>query len=187
MKKLLLLCFTLLLLIGCKKDNDTNKEYSIWVEGFTAFLPDSEYENASVRFLFFKADNGETFKVESKTFDGTISEYQSLKDETFSLLEENKISLTDGTIVSAYKVSSDRYKPHHIMLPMGRYYVCAIYTGTNAGYMWLYSTKYTGKYYEVKAQSDQPSITVVFPCDRNRYGYTKWVTYNEKFDYDFTF
>ncbi len=179
------LCFT-----SCSKDNTPKQEQELWLNGYTAFTPTSDYEMNSVKFIFFSANKGEEFLVESKSFDGTISEYQSLQDDTFSLLTDNKIKLKSGSIAPAVDSKyisgeSDRYGT--ITLPIGRYYVCAIYQGQKDGYKWLYSTKYTGKYIDVVEHSNPPTVSVVFPCDRNRYGYTKWVSVNEKFYYDFNF
>ena len=190
MKRLILICCSLALFARCTKEDDANKEQEIWVKGYTAFSPTSTYENASVEFLFFNADNGEVFNVDSKIFDGEIYEYQSVEDETFSLLKNGKLSTTNGTVVEAYKIAiasqlSDTYTK--IILPIGRYYICAIYQGRTDGYWCLYSKKYTGMYFDVTPQSNPIDISVVFPCDLHRYGYIEWCKWGESFDYDFSY
>ena len=189
MERLILLCCSLALLVGCTKEDDAKKEQEIWVKGYTAFLPTSTYESASVEFLFFNADNEEVFKVDSKIFDGEIYEYQSIEDETFSLLSNGKLSMTDGTIVEAYKIVrasqlSDAYT--NLILPIGRYYICAIYQGRTDGYWCLYSKKYAGMYFDVKSKYNPIDISVVFPCDLHRYGHIEWCKWGDSFSYDFS-
>lgn len=188
--KVIFTLITICLLFSCSKDDAPKEEQELWMNGYTVFTPTSDYEVSSVKFIFFSANKGEEFFIESKAFDGTISEYQSLQDETFSLLSDNKIKSKSGSVISAFDskfVSGESGKYGTITLPIGRYYLCAIYQGQKDGYKWLYSTKYTGKYIDVTEQYNPMAISVVFPCDRNRYGYTKWVSWNEKFDYDFNF
>lgn len=192
MKKLTLFALAFALLTSCSSNDDEgNKDVQeIWLNSYTAFTPQSDYEQTSAEFYFFPANNGEEFITERKTFNGTISEYQSLKDETFDLLNQGQIKLNNGEIIKAsystYVSSSDtKYKS--IFLPIGRYFVAAIYKGAKNGYLWLYSTKYAAKYYDVKEAYNPLSLDVVFPCDINHYGLIDWVSWNEKFNYDFHF
>lgn len=192
MKKFTLFALALVFLASCGSDDDEkgNGIQEIWLNSYTAFTPQSDYEQTSAEFYFFSANNGEEFITESKRFNGTVSEYQSLKDETFDLLNQGQIKLNNGEIIkasySAYVSSSDtKYKS--IFLPIGRYFVAAIYKGAKNGYLWLYSTKYAAKYYDVKEAYNPLSLDVVFPCDINHYGLIDWVSWNEKFNYDFHF
>lgn len=192
MKKFILFILAFTFLTSCgSNDNEGDKDIQeIWLNSYTAFTPQSDYEQTSAEFYFFPANSGETFLTESKTFNGTMSEYQSLKDETFDLLNKGQIKLNNGEIIkashSAYVLSSDtKYKS--IFLPIGRYFVAAIYKGIKDGHSWLYSNKYAVKYYDVKETYNPPVIDVVFPCDITHYGLIKWVSWGEKFDYDFHF
>jgi hypothetical protein len=191
MKKKLLFLMLVAALISCTKEEDVNNSsQDIWLKGYTALQPSSSYETATVKFLFFSANNGETYKTEAKSFDGSIAEYQELHDETFDLLQNGKMMLTNGNTVDAVATkyamkTSSTYET--LTVPVGKYFVVAIYADSKNGYLWLYSTKYTGMYYDVKSAYNPPSISVVFPCDRNRYGHIKWTQWHEKFDYEFTF
>ena len=105
-------------------------------------------------------------------------------------MNKGQIKLNNGEIIeasySAYVSSSDtKYKS--IFLPIGRYFVATIYKGAKNGYLWLYSTKYAAKYYDVKEAYNPPALDVVFPCDISHYGFINWVSWNEKFNYDFHF
>ena len=137
-------------------------------------LPLNLIMNKPVRnFTFFPPITARNLSLKEKHLNGTISEYQSLKDETFDLLNQGQIKLNNGEIIkasySAYVSSSDtKYKS--IFLPIGRYFVAAIYKGAKNGYLWLYSTKYAAKYYDVKEAYNPLSLDVVFPCDINHYG-----------------
>lgn len=144
----LFLCLTLMASCSSEDNGEGSNTQEIWLNSYTAFTPQSDYEQANAEFYFFPANGEETFITESKTFDGTISEYQSLKDETFDLLNKGQIKLNNGETIkasySAYVSSSDtKYKS--IFLPIGRYFIAAIYKGAKDGYFWLYSTKYAAK------------------------------------------
>lgn len=192
MRKFTLFVLGIFLLSSCGNDDkEENRDVQeIWLSSYTAFTPKSDYEQTSAEFYFFSAKNNEKFITESKTFNGTISDYQSLNDETFNLLNKGEIKLNTGQIVksdhSAY-ISSSATKYTSISLPTGRYFVVAIYKGAKDGYLWLYSTKYAAKYYDVKGTYNPPALDVVFPCDITHYGLINWVSWNEKFDYDFHF
>lgn len=134
-------------------------------KGLYCIFTNINLRKCQCRILIFNADNEEVFKVDSKIFDGEIYEYQSIEDETFSLLSNGKLSMTDGTIVEAYKIVrasqlSDAYT--NLILPIGRYYICAIYQGRTDGYWCLYSKKYAGMYFDVKSQYNPIDISVVF-------------------------
>lgn len=191
-KTFLLLMVFLASFSGCGKDEDGSgkAEQEIWIGGYTALSNDLSYKWNSVEFLFFEANNGEVFKEERHSFNGTISDYQSITDDIFNSLCDGYATLKDGTKIRAVKskltsILSDKYESIH--LPVGRYYVVAIYQGNKDGYLWLYSNKYTGKYYEVKSQYNPPVLDVVFPCDKSRYGFIDWVSSTDKFDYEFVF
>lgn len=189
-KTFLLLIIFLASFSGCSKDDDSSEKsvQEVWMSGYTAFSSNSQYEHNSVKFLFFEANNGESFKEESHTFNGSISDYQSIKDDVFDLLVKDKMLLKDGTIVDALKsifASKTTEGETIASLPVGKYYVVAIYQGDKNGYLWLYSNKYATKYYEVKSQYNPPALNVVFPCDKSRYGLINWVSWDEKFDYEF--
>jgi len=189
-KTFLLLMVFLVSFSGCSKDDDSSEKsvQEIWLSGYTAFSSNSQYEHNSVNFLFFEANNGKEFKEEAHKFSGSISDYQSIKDDIFNLLLEEKALLKNGTIVKASKsVFSSGTKEGETIasLPVGRYYVVAIYQGDKNGYLWLYSNKYAAKYYEIKSQYNPPVLNVVFPCDKSRYGLIDWVSWNEKFNYEF--
>lgn len=187
---LLFLCLTLMASCSSEDKGEGSNTQEIWLNSYTAFTPQSDYEQASAEFYFFSANDGAKFITESKTFDGTISEYQSLKDETFDLLNKGQMKLNNGETIkashSAYVSSSDtKYKS--IFLPIGRYFIAAIYKGAKDGYFWLYSTKYAAKYYEVKSDYNPLTLDVVFPCDITHYGFIDWVSFHEEFSYDFHF
>lgn len=192
MKKITLFALSLVLLASCSNNDEEppKDKQEIWLNCYTAFTPQSNYEQTSAEFYFFPANNGETFITESKMFSGTISEYQLLKDETFDLLSKGQIKLNNGEIIkasySAY-ISSSNTKYKSLFLPIGRYFVATIYKGAKDGYLWLYSTKYATKYYDIIDTYNPPTLDVVFPCDITHYGLIKWVSWNEKFDYDFHF
>lgn len=192
MKKITLFIFSISLFAACSNDDKEESKViqEIWLNSYTAFTPQSNYEQTSAEFYFFPANSGGTFITESKTFGGTILEYQSLKDETFDLLCNGEIKLNTGQTVkadySAY-ISSTATKYKSIFLPIGRYFIAAIYKGSKDGYFWLYSTKYATKYYDVKEAFNPPALDVVFPCDITHYGLINWASWNEKFDYDFHF
>lgn len=189
MRKNLLCLLVGVLFISCSKDNEKPIEQEIWLSGYTALTNTSTYEKASTLFLFFKADNGEEFDTNTELFDGTISEYQMIKDEVFELLEkDHKIKLKSGEIISAYdskfvSVLKDTYTS--TFLPVGKYYVVAIYQGAKDGYIWVYSNQYAGKYIDIKSSYNPPAFSVVFPYDLKKYGYITWVSSNEYFDYEF--
>lgn len=192
MKKIALFVLSLLLLASCGDDDEEVKKETqeIWLNSYTAFTPQSDYEQTSAEFYFFPANKGEKFITESKTFSGTISEYQSLKDDNFDMICNGEIKLSTGERIKAsYSLylpsSTTTYKS--LTLPIGNYFVAVIYKGIKDGYLWLYSTKYAAKYYEVKNSYNPPLLDVVFPCDISHYGFIDWVSSDEKFDYDFHF
>jgi hypothetical protein len=189
MKKMVLGLLLAFLFIGCDSE-DEKTEQELWLLGFSALTPNSTYDKTSVEFHFFSANNNEKYKTESKTFDGTISDYQALHDEIFDLLKDGKMKLENGTIANSIRSvyvsgTSETYKT--VTLPIGKYFIVATYQGRKDGYHWLYSTKYAGIYYEIESTYNPMFLDVVFPCDRNRYGFIKWTKFNDKFDYDFTY
>ena len=92
MKKLLFLIMTALIVVGCSKSDEEKSDIQeIWLNGYKALTPESDYENISTTFLLFKADNNEEFDVKKQTFSGNILDYQKIQDETWNLLSKSKI------------------------------------------------------------------------------------------------
>ena len=101
-KKLLFLIMTALIVVGCSKSDEEKSDIQeIWLNGYKALTPESDYENISTTFLLFKADNNEEFDVKKQTFSGNILDYQKIQDETWNLLSKSKIKKKDGSIVDA--------------------------------------------------------------------------------------
>lgn len=79
-KKLLFLIMTALIVVGCSKSDEEKSDIQeIWLNGYKALTPESDYENISTTFLLFKADNNEEFDVKKQTFSGNILDYQKYK------------------------------------------------------------------------------------------------------------
>lgn len=96
-KKLLFLIMTALIVVGCSKSDEEKSDIQeIWLNGYKALTPESDYENISTTFLLFKADNNEEFDVKKQTFSGNILDYQKIQDETWNLLSKSKIKKKDG-------------------------------------------------------------------------------------------
>jgi hypothetical protein len=194
MKRILFLLAVLpLLFAGCSKvDYTTPNEQEVWVCGYTAYRSGSDYEKDNVKFIFFKLDNGVNVQADKKTFNGTFTDYMKSNDENYELLrKENKIKLESGDIISAYHVEdcSRNTDAYNIMsLPVGRYYVAAIYSGMvylQGMYISEYALKYAGKYIDIEYNFTPTVISVVMPADCSRYGCIDWVSWNEKFPYNF--
>lgn len=79
-EKLLFLIMTALIVVGCSKSDEEKSDIQeIWLNGYKALTPESDYENISTTFLLFKADNNEEFDVKKQTFSGNILDYQKYK------------------------------------------------------------------------------------------------------------
>ena len=193
MKRATFLLLVLLFFIGCKKEKEhTPNEQELWLSGYTAYSSKSEYKKDFVKFMFFKLNNGENIKADKKTFDGTLSDYMKLTDENYELLrKESKIKLESGNIISAQIVENcgrNDTSYRILSIPVGRYYVVAIYSGAvyfAEMYTSEYALKYAGQYIEVKYNVKPTVIDVVIPASHAIYGCIDWVRWNEKFPYQF--
>jgi hypothetical protein len=178
--------------LGCTKEVETPNIQEFWVSGYTAFSSKSTYKKNDVKFLFFKLKENEIVQDENKTFSGSLVDYMKLTDENYELLrKEEKIKLQSGSIITAdFTVScGEKDATYKILsLPVGKYYVAAIYSGIvylSGAYISDYALKYAGKYINVEYNYTSTVIDVVIPADTKHYGYIGWVRWNENFSYDF--
>ena len=194
MKRIFLaMAMVVVVMAGCKKDDEkTQNEQEVWLSGYTAFSSKSDYKKNSVKFMFFKLDNGEIVKADKKTFEGTFSDYMKLTDENYELLrKDNKIKLETGNIITAQTVEncgSDDNSYKILSLPVGRYYVAAIYSGLvyiEGMYTSDYALKYAGQYMDIQYNIKPTVIDVVIPASRTIFGCIDWVRWNEKFSCQF--
>ena len=135
-KKLLFLIMTALIVVGCSKSDEEKSDIQeIWLNGYKALTPESDYENISTTFLLFKADNNEEFDVKKQTFSGNILDYQKIQDETWNLLSKSKIKKKDGSIVDAtYSIFASSIKETYTSakVKIGKYWFFVKFGGTSS-------------------------------------------------------
>lgn len=184
---------TLLAIVGCSKSSEesSTKTQEIWVNGYKALTPSSSYENVSTTFLLFRGLTIKTSNLQSYNFSGSIPDYQNIKDEAWSLLNEGKIKLENGSIVqSDYKIYASSTKDTYTTskVKTGSYLMIAIYEDSKDGYLWLYSQKYACQNVEIIDSYNPPAFSVVFPCDLKHYGRIEWVSWEQNpYPYEFDF
>lgn len=183
---------TALIVVGCSKSDEEKSDIQeIWLNGYKALTPESDYENISTTFLLFKADNNEEFDVKKQTFSGNILDYQKIQDETWDLLSKSKIKKKDGSIVDAtYSIFASSIKATYTSakVKIGKYFMVAIYSDSKTGYHWLYSNKYACQYVDIPYRYNPWDYSVVFPCDLHNYGKIEWVSWNQTpYPYEFEF
>lgn len=188
--KILLASLSLLFLISCSSNNEeTLTTHDIWLMGYKAFLPTSEKESCTTKFLFFSTEGSPKFITEAKRASNVI-DFSNATDATYFLLkDEDKIYLENGeTIHSVYSItvpaSANSYKT--VSLPIGRYLVCAVSLDFNALTRSRYFLKYCFQYIDVKERESELILSPVFPGDYSRYGLIPWTDWNDSFTYDWT-
>lgn len=188
MKKIILIAAVLLTVAGCGTEPKEKTSQEMWINGYTMETSLSSKVAGGVRFLFFDANNGEQFQTTNTKFAGNYYEYTQLAEDPIytRLIDEEKIALIDGTVVSPVAAFTDSYnlnqKQLEVTLPIGRYYVVSFRSIRGAKRnLW---NKYAAKYYDLEARYNPQVLTVVIPGDLTQYGCIPWVNWADTM-YDF--
>lgn len=180
MKKILLLLFSISLFACSKSDDDyTNKKnQELWLKGYTQWVSGGDVESNALRFLFFLANNGEKYEVNS--YPSGVTEYYDYtklkEDATYAkLLDNGELLLKSGEVVKPiadyYVSNKDKYK--EVVLPVGKYFVVAFCN--ERGYRRDYWNKYATTYFTLESRFNPQVLDVVIPGYYDRYGAIDWI------------
>ena len=180
MKKILLLLFSISLFACSNSDDDyTNKKnQELWLKGYTQWISGGDVESNVFRFLFFPANNGEKYEVNS--YPSGITEYYDYtklkEDKTYTyLLDKGELLQKSGNRIKPiadYTVyEKDTYK--EVVLPVGEYFVVAFCN--ERGYRRDYWNKYATTYFTLESRSNPQVLNVVIPGCYDRYGAIDWI------------